>query len=663
MNESVSEMSHIIKQALIRLSRYQNPDGYFPSLSSSDTLFIHNVKPRASAFITSLILLCLQDLPAGSMQKHIADKGIAFLMTQRGKHWSFNYWVRNSPEAIQTPYPDDLDCTFCALNAIQTYRPNSLTGKVMAGVATLLTSLEVKAGGPYRTWLISGKSAKIWRDVDPAVNANIAYFLQKNGIDLPKLNKFIDNAIITHQMISPYYVGNLPIIYFISRYYRGENVKNILKQLHQIRSDMRAPTNQLNLALFISAVCSVGAGDVITDTDIQELKSALLGPWQICPFIIESDRGKVKMCAGSEALTGAMMLEAIGKYLAHTNQVNMAASVQPHNIEAQMFHEDVMHAAETVFLPMPAEVKLQGLQAIGKTVTADTQHTITLLDYWFAEMIDRKGNAIPRNILVKLGVINLLGWVAYTIYDDFLDEEGDPRTLSVANISLRTISNIASRLFPKKIGFDNLFNSTLDTIEAANSWETTHCRISSKSGIFPIASVKLPDWGAYRKLAERSLGHALGPMAILLYLGVPLNNPDLVNLQNFFIHYIIAKQLNDDAHDWKPDVKNGQLTPIVTLLLHKYKMSHPEVTEIPQAKLITELTEIFNRQILRTVCLRIRREVKFARQALGGISMIEHPEPFDKLLEKIDRVARITMKEQADSLSFLEAYQRSSDTT
>jgi len=97
------------------------------------------------------VLSCLSALEETPKVKTIKQKAAKFLLSQKSKHWSFNYWVRNSQEAKKLPYPDDLDDTFCALSALFQYDPNLINGSAMAKIITLLTAMEKKEGGPYRT--------------------------------------------------------------------------------------------------------------------------------------------------------------------------------------------------------------------------------------------------------------------------------------------------------------------------------------------------------------------------------------------------------------------------------------------------------------------------------------------------------------------------------
>src|SRR4030095_7089120 len=114
-------------------------------------------------------------LPATAKLAYLQNKIAKFLLLHKSEFWSWNYWQRNSHEAKELPYPDDLDVTFCALAALSHYDKKLISGDVFAYIVQLLTATEKKEGGPYRTWLVAKNAPAVWRDVDLAVNSNIAY--------------------------------------------------------------------------------------------------------------------------------------------------------------------------------------------------------------------------------------------------------------------------------------------------------------------------------------------------------------------------------------------------------------------------------------------------------------------------------------------------------
>ena len=307
----------MINKAITFLATQQQKDGSFLSYSTSSKRSFKNAKRYHSTFPSSLILSCLCSLDETPAIKLVKDKLAKFLLFQKSKHWSFNYWVRHSKESKKLPYPDDLDDTFCALSALYQYDPNLIDGAAMAKIVTLLTAVEEKEGGPYRTWLVPETADKVWKDVNLAVNSNIAYFLSLQDVSLPKLNSFIESAIDTDRYLSPYYPSVYPIIYFISRdsalsVNSASQCRNFLFSKQDTSGKW---TNPLNTALAVLSLLNFGVPPNKLDKSIVYItKKQNNGFWQPHAFCLDPAINRKKYYAGSAALTTAFCLEAISKY-------------------------------------------------------------------------------------------------------------------------------------------------------------------------------------------------------------------------------------------------------------------------------------------------------------------------------------------------------------
>ena len=109
---------------------------------------------------------------------------------------------------------------------------SSIDGKALADIVKLLISAETAPGGPYQTWLTPRKSNK-WHDIDPAVNANVAYFLSLQDIALPALIQYVEDCIKHERYSSRYYFSPIPIAYFISRWYRGNKADTLAEYIQE----------------------------------------------------------------------------------------------------------------------------------------------------------------------------------------------------------------------------------------------------------------------------------------------------------------------------------------------------------------------------------------------------------------------------------------------
>ena len=648
-------ITDVISSGISYLQKQQQTDGSFLSLSSPSLTRFNKVFMFHSTFSTSLILSCLNSLEETATLKTIKQKAASFLLTQKSDNWSFNYWTRGSKEANKMPYPDDLDDTFCALSALCEHDSSLVSGSAMAKIVTLLTAAEDKEGGPYRTWLIQKKAGKKWRDIDLAVNSNIAYFLFLQEIELPNITLFIESRINQGNLTSPYYPTMYPIIYFFSRWYKGKKVKKIESILLSKQNKDGYWENPLYTALTASSLLDLGIPPRLIDRSIKYLLSCQVnGPWEPYGFCLDPARDGKSYYSGSSALTTSFCLEAIDKYSRSLEKKSI--KTQKIDSKSKSIYKKIILRVQNRFSNLTSEIKGQADSILTTILKMNDKNQITLLPYFFRSAL-RKSAILSDKLLISLGAANTYGWIAYTIYDNFLDEEGDPKTLSIANIALRELTIIFHDILPKSIEFKKLFSKILDELDGANTWEVTHCRMRIKNEKTYPSNIKIPKFGNYEKLAQKSLGHALGPLAILFFLGYKKDSLEVKSLLSFFKNYLIARQLNDDVHDWEKDLRNGHINPVCAMLIEKFKIKNKKnKRNFLFSEFIPIMQELFWHEIIVDVCKLILKHVALARISLSSLSVVENPVLFRELLESIGKSARQALEERKKTLAFIKNY-------
>ena len=645
-------INRAIQSGIDYLEAQQQADGSFLSLSFTDATKNTRVLLYHTVFPTALILSCLNSLQENEQTIAIKQKAASFLLTQKSKHWSFNYWARKSKESRDMPYPDDLDDTFCSLSALYQYNPTLIDGEALAQSISLLTHAEVQEGGPYRTWLVPENAPDTWTGVDIVVNSNIGYFLSLLDITLPNLTALIDTALEKKQISSDYYPSSVAILYFISRFYRGEN-KNLLMSLLQT---VKLNENPLQAALRASALLNYKADPKLVEKEILSLaQSQKKGAWQ--PYKLYKDPAlhNVTYYAGSSALTTAFCLQALVQYTkAVTNEKQKL--FKQNNNKTEKIHTFITKTVTKRFSLISPELKKQATITIETMLQGDRTKQITLLPYYFAKALETKHD-LPEELLRNLGLANTYGWLAYTIYDDFLDGEGDPRQLSVGTIALREVTLLYRAVGIQIPEFMNMFNTIMDDLDGANAWEVTHCRIPVLKETIQIKENALPHFDGYRKLAQKSLGHALGPLAVLFLQGYTQNSAEIKNVLLFFTHYLIARQLNDDAHDWETDLVRGRITPVINLLLKQWQKEQKNGNKTILLPLVnTKLSEIFWYHTIISVSNLVLNHVQLARTYLQQVSCVKDPQPLLALLDPLDSAAKKALDEQKKTIAFLKNY-------
>ncbi|MCK5021843.1 MAG: terpene cyclase/mutase family protein [Candidatus Pacebacteria bacterium] len=632
------------EQSIDFLLKNQEKNGSFLSLSSPSINNFKNTRKYHSVFPTSLILSSLSELD-DLKSKKIISKGIKFLLTQKSDVWSFNYWVRNSEESKKLPYPDDLDDTFCAISTLFLNKPEIFDGEVLANIINILTFTEKQEGGPYKTWIVPSDTEEIWKDVDLVVNSNIAYFLLLQEISLPKLNKFIESKIDKEEYITPYYPTPYTAIYFISRYYKGKKVEKIKKYLFKKQNKNGSWNNPLNTALAVSALLNLGESPKKVDKAINYLnKNNENGKWKAYAFCIDPVINKKTYYAGSPTLTTAFCLEAMNKYKKVLEIKKTKIENKKTNDQKQIYNK-IIKKTKNIFSKLDDDLKNQTLKSLEKINKHKSRFEIILLPYFFKSSLKKEfAKKLSDEMIINLGLANLLGWIAYTIYDDFLDEEGNPKKLSIANVCLRELTLIFEKILPYETGFFDFFKKTMNEIDSANTWETTNCR--------GIDLKNIPDYSNYKRLADRSMGHALGPTAILFSLGYKESSLEIKNTIKFFENYIITKQLNDDAHDWEIDLKNQHISPACALVLKKWTKNK----ELDIERDLEQLQSIFWNKTIIKLCNDVLKHSQKARMSIKKLKIINNFKIFEKILERQEKSAQKALDEQKKTLQFLKTF-------
>jgi hypothetical protein len=618
------------------LAGRQLPDGSFEEWSSPDIKSFKASRPHDAAFFTSLILIGLEKVPDC---EPIIEKAGAFLKSQASPLGSWNYWRRDSPMVEKYPYPDDLDDSCCALLALSIHNPGYVDGAVLARLAKLLIACETKPGGPYRTWLVEPDLYGQWGEVDLVVNANIGSLLRRHGVKVAALESYADQKLSSGQLESSYYVGQLPVLYFLSRWYDGKQKAN-LKAL--VAKALRKPSSlsDLDLAMMITAACRLGFSRLELKNASKRLVERQKGNhWQAAALYYMDPALYGEECyAGSATLTTALALEALSRYEGLKDEDALPAPVP--KLRAASI-EQVEESAAT----LPANLRQAYIQTAVATIEHDTQAQIIGMAGLTAAAYGKK---IPAVTIDHLNLASLNGWLAYDIYDDFFDQEATPANLAVANHAARQIVAHFYRALPKNAYFQYLVGQTLDTIDAANYWEVLNARGTIKDGRL---SYKLPNYGRLDKLFERSWGHALAATGTLLAAGYAPDSREITGLHKFFRHFLIARQLNDDAHDWQDDLRRGQLSAVVVLLLKDRPSGLIDLeAEMPDLQLR------FWQDTINETSGLIGKHITAARQALTGAGMVR-TDIFAGWLDSLEAAARQAADGSQLAKDFIQTYQ------
>ena len=266
----------------------------------------------------------------------------------------------------------------------------------------------------------------------------------------------------------------------------------------------------------------------------------------------------------------------------------------------------------------------------------DTDQEIGLLPYYAAQALETP-NQIRDHSLTELGRANMMGWIAYTIYDRIMDGGRSERLLPVANLCLRNVTAVYSKLFASHPEALALFHGILDQLEEANYWELTNARAEHTEGVFNFNP--LPEFADLSLWANRSLGHAAGVAAVTVLSGYSPTGPEVEQTIKFMRHYLGARQIHDDIHDWEEDLDQGRITPIVALLLRKFSKKHGDNGSITLAANKERLRSLFWHEVLAEGNQLILREAKKAQDILSSAVYIKNPAYLARMADRMVQAA------------------------
>lgn len=567
------------------IQRHQSADGGF----YHDSFPEKSPGPHAPAsayktsFVAGLVLraLCIPEIQkecgdayCKTLIRSITDNAGRFLLREKSDRWTWNYFSKETKEAFpQYRYPDDLDDTFICLSALHLWNKNLLDGNAWACITQALIRSEKEAGGPYHTWLTDLSENPKWKDIDVAVNANIAYFLRLSGIELPNLQKHLKQNM--KLPTSPYYPSSVIPSYYLSLSIRSKNLLII-----------PAEESLLEHALALSVAVRAGAHkktveDLFAKTVILYKERSFLSE----PFCIDPTQNGERHFCGSEALAAAFLLEAVSLYAHHKNKKPNTGTLLFLVTQAKKFiPENIIMAS------------------IGK-------RTDEIIDYpiLFAEAL-----GIPRDTGKALARANFFGWIAYYVTDNILDDPARTRHVSLAHICLRKMYFIHQKYISKeRLRFCYRLLNKMDFIQYQDE-------VSE----------------------DKSIGQAL-PFIILLFIkGCPPISPQIKSMITFWRQYLSARQLSDDAHDWKDDLKNN-LSNEALLIMQKHSPDPLQFDDIFWNKAFPEITR------------EIKQRLDRAQRAIDPIERDTGTRIFSHLIEKARKeIMRATIeKEQIESFA------------
>lgn len=515
-----------------------------------------------------------------------------YILQNRRSSFNWNMWSQPQPKELPT-YPDDLDDTIAAYHALHLL--GALQAADYARLTKTLIATEVKPGGPYRTWIVPPEADKVWLDVDPCVNAAVGAFACELGLELPGLTEYLLQCLQDDKLDSPYYPNRHVTLW---QYSRISQLKNHELLRVEISKYLDSPTFPLLLA-----ARNIGL-----------------------PYTVSLDPNKPEaLCyeyrektIEDSVFNGCSAFSMAADHILHLPLPTDKEVTPQSNMVEKKDDNIALRKHATAYLRTLAKPHRQVSKKYFTAVLGQQGVTTAFADLVYSSLPKNKQKMISNKTLETLRFATLLGWVSYTMLDQAYDE-GD-RQLIPTGVFLNRAMRQKFEEACSKPEFLCWLDKTLATMDAANAQE-----IILNNQRKPLSLIEL---------GQRALGHAAASMAILFICDIPTED-----FATFALHYLVARQLDDDAHDWQKDRENKQLTPVgYWLSQHLGKNDDP--------------AEIFWKQIIDLVASSVHEHTQISFQALQKMQDQIDISQLTNLLFSHDRAMQRALAKREETLEF-----------
>lgn len=410
----------------------------------------------------------------------------------------------------------ELFCYFLCLSALYLHSHSFVNGELLAAAIKILTEHELSAGGPYR------EKHGVIKDT----NLIIYYFLKQ--LEVPLDNRLLNiSGSQTNEFIHINKIFTRHLDWLVNNTVCSEECETgdeLSKLLH----------NAYHLDIL-----------VISLESLENLVRKALEKFEV----------------NKSSDTGCMYFGIICMLLYKNSKTkNKALKKQSEKFSYEIYTELKNDFSEH------ADIKKQLTVLINEVQASDKAFEISLFPYLFSLQLK---NHLDRSQLITFGKANVCLWASYTIYDDFLDQEGRAEMLPLANIAMRR-SLSYYREFSSKPKDIALVEDAYLQMDRANTWELQYARAKIKGGNITLTA--LPDYKDLAVLAQRAQAHILGPL-LIYRCSLAYSEDEEARLMNALNLYLIAKQIEDDIHDWLEDFNRGHLSWVVKFLHSRLKVS------------------------------------------------------------------------------------------
>lgn len=315
---------------------------------------------------------------------------------------------------------------------------------------------------------------------------------------------------------------------------------------------------------------------------------------------------------------------------------------RPRNIKKALSKHTVFHSVRVELSMWPEPLRSKAVHVLDTIVRSQSSMEIATIIPLFLEALKPSCASIPQETQDSLQLATVFFWMALTAFDDVMDD-GATRYVPAGMSMYRRVIELYETLLPA--GMREYFTQ----IDVANEWELQYCHAVTQDEA--IIFTKLPRFAQCKVLAQRAYGHVMGPLAILEILHVPEKQKKYV--RSGFEHYLIARQLSDDLHDWESDLRRGQISYVIALLLRHLRIG---AGTYRLAGLEGRMHLAFFRVVLRRVSEKMLWHCEQSRVAFVESGLFHEHASLFELIDKKASIARQGIRANDEHMAFAKYY-------
>lgn len=549
----------------------------------SQPIFLTILELNMLIRINSLLIFSSDNLPL--LKNHILTRA-TYIFSQLSGNFTLNYNPRqNNYISNDCSYPDDIDDTFSFFYLLYELNPSLITAQHMSKILISLESLrDTKKLFLFHTWY-TNINLEAWQSIDPIALSSLAAFFQNHSILSEELKNHVFDSIINFKekdlsaidsvsdksidktkpkkskqniSTSSEFYHSFPLaVYLTTRLIFDEPNSTLLaeKIFNQIKLSYKSKplvhVHFLFASLFriYKLYPNLSVFDALKESHIIEQFYSITNPitedFEISkpfPLYIETIKNNTYTFGSSYHIDRLIAYESRAghEYFINNYEANQSENLDQDDTElAENLNQDLYRDS----------IYKDYMNTVIKDISDDDQIFTDLVQ----ELVESKDFQLCKDLAVtkftisgnnktilnlrELLQLHLLGLVTYYIYDKVMDGEYSPEYISILEQLQRIFRRELRRLGRKRVEIYESILSQTDLFYACQS-DADDCNISIKD--------------SYYSHYQKSIGSCIVP--IILF-------PEIdTELQRFFKHYLLARQILDDFKDYAYDKELRKIT-------------------------------------------------------------------------------------------------------